>query len=166
MPRIRLLPECHADTTLVAFLVNDQNLYRHTLGSEVVGDMKAAAKDFEVVAGIVDNDITKPRYFDSFELISETNKVQLLQKPNSGEYLIVIMFKGAESFLLWNANEVGISLADYGFATTVKGLIPRLKNIAIETDPDYLRLLTDLHTLQAPGFVTLHQLLNDLITTD
>jgi hypothetical protein len=165
MPRIRLLPECHADTTLVAFLVGKQDLHRHTLGSEVVGDMKAAAKDFEVVAGIVDTDATTPRYFDLFKLLNEENKIRFLHRPESGEYLIMNTFRGAEDFILWNAQQVGIDLADYGFANTVKGLIPRLKKLTIETDPDYLRLLTDLHARQAPGILTLERLLNDLITT-
>ena len=165
MPRIRLLPECHADTTLVAFLVDDQDSYRHTLGSEVVGDMKAAARDFEVVAGIVDTDTTTPRYFDLFELVKEENNIRFLHRPESGEYLIMNAFSGAEAFIIWNAKQVGIDLTDYGFANTVKGLIPRLKKLAIETDPEYRRLLTDLHARQAPGILTLERILNDLITT-
>ena len=165
MLRVRLLPECHADTTLVAFLVDEPDLCRHSLGSEVAGDMKAAATGFDIVVGIIDDDETKPRYFDNFDKISEENNVQLLRKPDSNEYLIIIMFKGAESFLLWNAQAVNLNVADYGFTNTVKGLRPRLKSPLIETDPNYLRLLADLHARKAPGFVTLHHLLNDLTTS-
>jgi hypothetical protein len=162
--RIRLLPECHADTALVAFLVDfDENLYRHTNGSEVASDMKAAAKGFTVVAGITDTDAITPRYFDSFKLILEENKVCFMRRPNSGEYWIRNVFGGVEAFILWNAEQVGVNLTEYGFADTVKGLRPRFKKPAIETDPDYLRLLQDLYARQAPGLLTLKRLLQDLI---
>lgn len=165
MPRVRLLPECHAETTLVAFLVTDLELYRHSLGSEVVGDMKAAVHDFERVVGIVDTDETTPRHFDSFELISEQDCVQLLRRPTSGEYLIRVTFNGAESFILWNAAQVSLRLTDYGFPEDKKLLRNQLKKLAIETDPNYRRLLTDLRTRQAPGILTLERILNDLIAT-
>ena len=172
MPRrIRLFPECHADTTLIAFLIDNEELYRHSAGSEVAADMRKAAEsgDFDVVVGIVDGDkASKPRYFDSFEFLSEENNVQLWKKMDSGVYLIVIVGKkiGIEAFILDNAKAVGISLIEYGFETDAKKLGTKyFKTVAIETDPNYLRLLNDLHTHQAPGFQTLERMLNDLITT-
>lgn len=131
----------------------------------MVGDMKAAAKDFEVVAGIVDTDQTTPRYFDLFIVLSEENNIRLLQRPSSGEYLIMNTFTGIERFILWNAQQVDIDLIEYGFEKDVKLLGKRLKKLAIETDPDFLRLLSDLHARQAPGILTLERILNDLITT-
>lgn len=166
--RIRLLPECHADTTLIGFLVKDKELYRHSRGSEVAGDMQAASRDFDVVVGIIDGDKTsKPRYFDLFEFKIEENNVQLWKKSDSEEYLLIIVGQkiGVETFLLWNAEQVGISLETYGFEKTAKKMRPTFKTVAIETDPNYLRLLSDLHTRQAPGFITLERILNDIITT-
>ena len=168
--RIRLLPECHADTTLIGFLVKNRELYRHSLGSEVANDMKSASRDFDLVIGIIDGDKTsKPRYFDAFEFVSEENNVQLWQKTNSKvEYLIVIIGKriGIEAFMLQNAEQVGVSLYDYGFEATVKRLRPRFKSIGIEADSNYQQFLTDLYTRKAPGFLTLERILNDLIISN
>jgi hypothetical protein len=172
MPRrVRLFPECHADTTLVAFLIKNKELYRHSAGSEVAGDMRKAAEsgDFDVVVGIVDGDkSSKPRYFDLFEFQLEENNIQLWKKPDSDVYLIVIIGKnvGIETFVLDNARAVGVSLVTYGFETNAKKLGRKFfKTVAIETDPNYLQLLADLHTRQAPGFLTLERILNDFITT-
>jgi hypothetical protein len=169
MPRrIRFLPECHADTALIGFLLNDdETLYRHSQGSEVAKDMKAAADsgDFDRVVGIVDGDKTsKPRYFDSFELMFEKDNVQLHKKSGAEEYLLVIVGKkvGIETFLLTNAEHVGVNFQDYGFDTAMKELKPRFKSVNIETDPNYRQLLTDLHALNAPGLITLQTLLHDL----
>jgi hypothetical protein len=163
--RIRFLPECHADTRLISFLIDDDELYRHVDGSEVANEMKLVAKQFSIVVGITDTDEITPRYFDAFELIIEENKICFLHRPNTGEYWIRNAFSGVEAFILWNAAQVGVNLADYGFETRAKALGKQFKKLAIETDPDYLRLLQDLHDRQAPGLLTLKRLLHDLVTT-
>ncbi|UFH52927.1 hypothetical protein [Spirosoma sp. KNUC1025] len=66
---------------------------------------------------------------------------------------------------MWNAAQVNLNVADYGFHTDVRQLGVKLKSRSIETDPDYLKLLKDLHTRQAPGFLTLERILNDIIPT-
>ncbi len=162
--RIRFFPECHADTTLVGFLLNNgETLYRHSRGSEVSGDMKAASQAFEVVVGIIDDDKHKPRYFDDFIVIREDNNVRFLRLPQREVYLIVIVGNGIESFLLWNAAQVNINLEDYGFETTPKRMKARFKSVGIENDPNYYQLLADLRTQNAPSITTLDQLLHDLI---
>lgn len=166
--QVRLLPECHADNALVSFLVQNKELYRHSRGSEVAADMQAASQDFDIVVGIVDGDkSSKPRYYDSFEFKAEENNVQLWKKPGSEEYLLIIVGEkiGIETFILWNAEQVGISLDTYGFETTAKRLRPKFKSVNIETDPNYLQLLADLRARQAPGFQTLERILNSFTTT-
>ena len=53
----------------------------------------------------------------------------------------------------------------YGFDPTLRQFCKAMKRDSISTDPDYLRLLTDLYARQAPGILTLERILNDLITT-
>jgi hypothetical protein len=162
---IRLFPECHADTALIRFLVKDEDLLRHSAGiNEVAKNMQASIQEFTKVVGIVDNDKHKPRYFRSFNKIDEKNRVCSLHKPESNEFLIFID-KAIESFLLWNASEVKIAVTDYGFPTEVKPLGAMLKRIEVETDPNYLQLLTELKNRQAPGFITLENILNDFLNT-
>ena len=128
--------------------------------------MQAASQDFDIVVGIIDGDKQSvPRYFDSFEFKSEENNVQIWKKSGHEEYLLIIVGQkiGIETFILWNAEQVGITLDTYGFETVAKKLRPKFKSVSIETDPNYLRLLTDLHARQAPGFLTLERILNDFI---
>ena len=168
MPNPQVLPECYADTALILSLVPDPLVIVHIYGiPNVAKELKEAQelqKDIRLI-GVVDKDKRTPPYLLTFETIHEQNKVCLKRKGNSELYLIVID-KAIESFLLWNAAEIGIDITAYGFPNDIKPLGKALKTTAIGSDSNYLRLLTDLHTLQAPGFVTLHQLLNDLITTD
>lgn len=168
--RIQFFPECNADTALIGFLLNDnETLYRHSQGSNVSGDMVAASQEFDIVVGIMDNDKTSTaRYFDDFQWVSEGNNVRLLKKPEKEIYLILIVGRkvGIETFLRWNAEQVGINLSDYGFLIdyTKKGKkkFSQFKKEAMKTDPNYRRLLTDLRALNAPGLITLQTLLHDL----
>lgn len=162
--RIRLYPECHADTTLITYFMADSQIIEHSAGiNEVSKSLETVRSDATMLVGIVDNDKHKPRYLQQFELISEENKVCFRHKPKSNQYLIIID-KAIESFILWNAAQVNINVADYGFSLEVKKLGARLKSQAIETDSNYLQLLSDLRTRQAPGFQTLVRILNDFTT--
>ena len=164
---LQVFPECYADTTLVQFLIANPLDVVHIYGiPNVAKELKEASelnKSGKFI-GVVDKDKRTPPYLLTFETIFEDNKLCFKRKENLDHYLIVID-KAIESFLLWNAAQVSISLADYNFPDEVKSLGKALKTTAIGTNLDYLRLLSDLYTRQAPGFVTLHQLLNDLITT-
>ncbi|GAB4037178.1 hypothetical protein [Spirosoma gilvum] len=163
--RIRLYPECHADTTLINYFVQNSQLIEHSAGiNEVSKSLENVKSDATLLLGIVDNDKHKPRYLRAFETLEEGNKVCLKQKPGSNQYLIIID-KAIETFLLWNAVQVKIRVTDYGFSTDIKQLGVKLKSQAIETDPNYLQLLADLHAQKAPGFLTLERILNEFIVT-
>ncbi len=164
MPKTVLLyPECHADTALVRFLVKDENLLIHSAGTEVAKDMQIGIQSADIVVGIIDNDKVKPRYFDLFVKLNEQNKTCFMHKPDSAEYVIIID-KAIESFLIWNAEQINLNLALYGFPIKPKLLGEKLKTPSIQTDPNYLQLLTDLHNRQAPGFITFENILNDFLT--
>jgi hypothetical protein len=160
--RIRLYPECHADTALITFLFKDKQLIEHAAGiNEVSKSLETVKSDAVTLLGIIDNDKHKPRYLRHFELIEEINKLCFCHKPESNQYLIIID-KAVETFLLWNALQVNVILSDYGFPVAVKPLGARLKRQNIESDIDYLRLLTDLRDRHAPGFITLQRILHEL----
>lgn len=103
-------------------------------------------------------------FFKSFDVMQERHRL-ILKKNLSTNQAIIIIDKAIETFILWNASQVSINMLDYGFAIDAKRLGDQFKSPSIETDPDFLRLLTDLHARQAPGILTLERLLNDLITT-
>lgn len=166
---VLFLPECHADTTLIRFLFPDPLLVIHESGCpEVARTMMSPRASDYLLIGIVDNDkklgIHHKGFFRGFEVIGEQDKLSVRKHPNTNQYIIVVD-KAIESFLIWNAEQVGLDLSAYSFASTVKLLGNQLKLPTIETDPNYLSLLTDLHARQAPGFLTLERILNDIITT-
>lgn len=165
MPNLQILPECYADTALVSLFVPDRLVVVHIFGiPNVAKEMQEAMgqEDAGVRIGVVDNDKRVPPYLLTFETVFEQNKVFLKRKGMTDQYLIVID-KAIESFLLWNAEQVNLNVIDYGFINDVKLFGKALKTSAIGTNSDYLQFLTDLHTRQAPGFLSLERILHDLV---
>ena len=164
MPNLQILPECYADTALISLFVPDRLTVVHIFGiPNVAKEMQEAAgrENAGVRIGLVDNDKRVPPYLLTFETISEQHKVFLKRKGLTDQYLIVID-KAIESFLLWNAQKTGLNVADYGFVNDIKLFGKALKTSAIGSNLRYLQLLADLHTRQAPGFLTLERILHDI----
>jgi hypothetical protein len=166
MPNLQILPECYADTALVLSFVPNLQLVVHISGvTNVAKEMQQAANrdDQSVRIGFVDNDKRVPPYLLTFDTIFEQDKVLLKRNEQTNQHLIVID-KAIESFLLWNTVQVELNVADYGFIHDIKAFGKALKTSSIGSSANYLRLLTDLYTHQAPGFLTLERILNDFIT--
>lgn len=123
--------------------------------------MRNASPD-TVLIGFVDDDKRIPPYFDNFEIVNAGNRVLFKKKVKMERYLIVVQ-RAIESFLLWNAEQVGIDLADFGFPTDIKLLGNRLKSIQIESDENFHMLLAALDNNNAPGFVRIKAILGQLI---
>lgn len=169
MPNLQILPECYADTVLVSLFIPDRLAVVHISGiTNVAKEMQEAAarkrRSEETRIGIVDNDKRVPPYLVNFNTIFEQNRVALKRNDRANQYLIVID-KAIESFLLWNAQQVGLNVTDYGFINDVKPFGKALKTSAIGGNLNYLQLLADLHARQAPGFLTLERILHDVIPT-
>ncbi len=162
-PKVRLIPECHADTALVRFLSDGFPNIDHEagIGSVIKNFTDVKDRSYQLV-GIVDNDKRKPPYLDDFQEISTTDSVSLQKKPGAEHY--VIMLKPAiEKFLLNEAKSVGISLADFNLPVELKPLLKKTKKPQIEQNPDYQDLLSKLKELQAPGIVALEHFLQTFI---
>lgn len=165
MPSLQILPECYADTVLVQLFVPDVLTVVHIFGiPNVAKEMKEAAErhNTDIRIGCVDNDKRVPPYLLTFSTIFEENKILLKRNEQTNQHLIVID-KAIESFLLWNAQQVGSDVTDYGFINDVKAFGKALKTSAIGTNSNYSQLLAELYARQAPGFITLEQILNDVI---
>lgn len=167
MSNLRLIPECYGDTALVNVLIGGRKSVDHVFGiPNVAKEMKAGLLNQPdvVLIGFVDNDKRTPPYFDDFEIVAAENKVLFKKKPYTEHYLLVID-KAIETFLIWNAQQVNIDLAEYGLTPELKRLCQLMKRTTIGSDSNYLQLLTDLYARQAPGFQTLERILNGFITT-
>ncbi|GAB4034435.1 hypothetical protein [Spirosoma jeollabukense] len=165
MPNVRLIPECYGDTAIVNLFVNDRKPVDHVFGiSNVAKEMKAGLINQPnfVLIGFVDNDKRTPTYFDDFDTVLIENKI-IFKKNRLVEHYLLVIDKAIETFIIWNAQQVNVDMTDYGFASDLKRLCQLMKRTTIGSDPNYLRLLADLHTRQAPGFLTLERILNDFI---
>lgn len=165
--KLRILPECYADTTLVRFFVPDVLFSIHQEGCpEVAKTMSRGQKtDFKLV-GVVDNDkkldIHYQAYFQRFDLVLQQNKIihRRFTECKIPQELI-ILDKAIETFLLWNAQQIDLDVEDYGFNKNPKQFGFSLKQVNIGDNQEYRRLLNDLS--DSPGFVTLIRIL-DAIT--
>ena len=162
MPEFRFVPECHADTTLIRFLTNNNPYIIHASGYSDVGVIMGKSPVSSLLVGFVDDDKRIPPYFDDFEILNAGDKVIFKKKAGVERYLIVIQ-KAIESFLIWNAEQVEVELGNYGFPRDIKQLGNKLKSLQIERDEDFQNLLAALNTKNAPGFVRIRTLLDDLI---
>ncbi|GAB3992183.1 hypothetical protein GCM10028807_24700 [Spirosoma daeguense] len=166
---VLFLPECHADTALIRFLFPDHKMSIHEQGCPEVAKamLSPRANEYNLI-GIVDNDkklnMHCKGFFAKFEYVDQRDKLLVKKHPDTNQFIVVVD-KAIESFLLWNAELVGVDVGQYGFNIEVKRFGLQLKTPTIETDSNYLQLLVELHARQAPGFITLERILNALITT-
>jgi hypothetical protein len=164
--KLRILPECYADTTLVRFFVPDVHFSIHQEGCPEVAKtmLKGQTTDFKLV-GVVDNDkkldIHCQAYFKRFELVLEQNKI-IHRRFTECEFPqeLIILDKAIETFLLWNAQQIDLNIENYGFNKNPKQLGFSLKQVNIGYNRDYRRLLNDLS--DSPGFVTLRTILEEI----
>jgi hypothetical protein len=168
MPNVLLLPECNADTGLITFLMPSTVEIDHADGIHAVDRQMrqtASTRPNYTIVGIVDKDRDNvPPDFLEFLVVQEYDeKLTFKHRPETNQYLIVLD-KAIETFLLWNAAQVGLRVESYGFSEDLKRFCKAIKRTTIKTDPDYLRLLADLRSQQAPGFVTLQRLLHELVS--
>jgi hypothetical protein len=154
--QVRVISECHVDTALARFFVQDAILVSHESGQGNVGNAmkKATNQDNIVLIGWIDDDKIKHSYFNDFQTIIHENNIIFKQKDNKNEYLIVIQ-PAAEKFLLEAANEVNLHLSPYNLPEDFKGFKNRLKNPSIEKDADFQNFIRDLMVQKASSFLLL-----------
>jgi hypothetical protein len=155
--RLRLIPECYADTALAAFLAGPIVAVDHALTiSQVASEMKKVSQNIKIqdftLIGLVDNDKQKLPYFNDFQEIDRGQRVSFRHKSNTSQYLIVLE-KAIETFLLHNAAAVGLNMPDFNFSDNLKDFKHQLKRMNIGSNAHYLRLLTELQQKEAPDFI-------------
>ena len=166
-PRFRIIPECHADTALARFFVPNVKQEDHANGSSnVASEMKRAGFSEVILIGLIDNDKLKhtPRYFDDFIEIERGQCVSFRQKEDVRvEHYLIVLERAIETFLLYNAAQVGINVADFGFSEVQKEFQKNLKSQQIEDSENYQSLLKALRDQQAPDFIKIEAFLNQFL---
>jgi hypothetical protein len=152
--------ECHVDTTFLRFLLGGALpvIHASSIGG-VSNELAKSAEDGTTQVGLVDDDKRVPNYLRTFEVVESTDWVDLKQKPDSPQCLLVIK-PAFEKFLLRNCEAVGVSVEAFGFPADFKKLKKRTQRSQIESDADFQSLLVELDERQAPDFVVMRQFLN------
>jgi hypothetical protein len=160
-PKVRLIPECHADTALASFLTNGFPNIDHEAGIHNVVKNFTAVKDKTYgLVGLIDDDKRKPSYLDDFIEVKSAGNVALLKKPGI-EHYVIILKPAIERFLLGEASNAGISLLDFNLPDQLKTLCKTTKKPQIKKNQDYFAFLLALKEKKTSGIVALEGFLRD-----
>ncbi|WP_375444889.1 hypothetical protein [uncultured Fibrella sp.] len=110
---LHVLPECYIDTKLIKTLVPPRGKYNHQKGTNVLKRMDEKLSN-EFALGIVDEDVQDRHYAEAFDVIYNVpGSLRLLKHRHRFHFLIYIC-PAVEKWIIMAADEVTISLTDYG----------------------------------------------------
>ncbi len=139
-----IIPECYVDTKLVKVLCPPQSKrYNHQKGCSTVSN-KMQNKFFDDFAlGIVDKDKRILDYSKEFDVIFQTQNLELQKHKSKNHYLIFIL-PAMEKWLLVNLEEIGYSLTDFGLPNDFEKFKKITKNSKSEQLDPYSKNLDQL----------------------
>jgi hypothetical protein len=159
-----IIPECYIDTNLVETLVPPTKFsYNHQKGcNNVTKKMKEdkLLKD-GFALGIVDQDKKILEYTKEFEIIAEKAQLVLLKHPKKHHYLIYIT-PAIEKWILYNADEVDLNLADFDLPHDFLALQKHTKLVTSNKDDKFKKLFKALRNQKAEGFLVLSKWITHL----
>jgi hypothetical protein len=154
MPKLQLVPECHAETAMVKALFPNWEYLNHAPGiSEVNTILKKQDVDNYLNIGFIDNDKKHvPDYFNEFILLatSEDATVTFKKHTTTNDYLIVVN-PAMEKFILSQLNEIKKLPSHYNLPDDFKAFKHRMKKQSIENHVGYQQLLSDLKAANTSG---------------
>ena len=142
-----VIPECYVDTNLTETLTGI--ICNHQKGcANVVKQMQEKRTD-RFALGIIDKDKRTVGYVSEFVVVAGNEWLQVLKHRTRPHYLIYIIPE-VEGFVLRAAEELNISLADYGLPAELKALSKITKQQDSKRDPRFSRLLLALKEASGP----------------
>lgn len=164
MAKLHLVPECHAETTMVNILFKqvDDRMF-HAPGIQQVGKV-LEKKDNEgfINIGFIDNDkFNVPSFFKEFELIAEIPAVSFKKHPTSNDYVFVAS-PAIEMFIINQLSEVGLKLSEFNLPTEFKEFRKKMKKSSIIDNKDYHHLLHEINKRNTSGIMFIKNQLSAL----
>jgi hypothetical protein len=89
-------------------------------------------------------------YAKNFDLVVDTGQLILLKHPNKHHYFIQIV-PALETWIIAQANEVGIDMATHGLPDNLNDLKYQSKTLKSKKDPRFKRLFKALMKEKATG---------------
>jgi len=112
---LNILPECYADTLLVETIQFKKPNHCYSIGA--VSSTMQKSYNNKVAIGVIDKDKpgTIPSYFREFELLINSDEMELSWHPDTKHFIIVVA-PALEQWLWDTANNLGVSADKYGFS--------------------------------------------------
>lgn len=138
MKDLFIIPECYIDTNLVETLIITDGCGCNT----VVKTMQQKfANTFSV--GIIDEDKRQVSYVKEFSEIARTPSLRLKKHGSKPHYLIMVS-PAMDGFLLKCAEELGISMEEYGYTSCLKEFTSITKSVTSKNDSALKKLFKAL----------------------
>lgn len=131
--KLKVVPECEADTTLVDFLLDTKTNHHRSI-TKVAKRFRKAKSD-ELLIGVIDYDKKTPDYFRAFTVLK--------QKPETRQYLITLN-PAVENWLIKCAEQVPDLKPKYEKFTDPKRIQRLTKTQAIQNYPEFKNFLNML----------------------
>lgn len=142
---LNVIPECYVDTKLIKIVAPPKGRYNHQKGCPNVIKVMQEKLSRDFGLGIIDRDKKVLAYTEEFELAYDLPDArQLLKHPNRYHYLIFICPTAIENWLLLGAEEVNLSLTEFGLPHDLKKHCDITKTSKSENDDPYSDHLTRL----------------------
>jgi hypothetical protein len=158
MPKLQFIPECHAETTMVAILFEGIGYHNHAPG---IGNVSHKLKKNDLAGyiniGFVDKDKNSiPTYFDEFEVQDQIENVIFKKHPQNNDYLIIVD-KNIERFILSQLDEIGKKPSDYNLPDDRLAFSRITKKISIEKNEGYRQLIHELKEKKPSGIQFIYE---------
>ena len=154
-----ILAECFVDTLIVKTILYPKKDYNHKKGcTQVIKQMKDKFEN-QAALGIIDDDKSEPKDFESFALLKRHNEQLSIYKYTDKPHYIVKIGKAAEDFILKNAEKCNVSLSEYDLPSDLNGLRKITKHIKSmkEADAKLKKVFSTLNQNKISDFFKLAQ---------
>jgi len=152
---LAIIPECYVDTNLIETIVPPQNKgYNHQKGcSNVTRVMQKNFAD-SFALGIIDRDKTQVDYLNEFTEVVNCDSL-ILHKHKTKHHYIIQINPAIETFLLNNANSLGISMENYGLPSDLNALKKESKQEQSKKDNRFKNLFKAIQIAGSEDFLKL-----------
>lgn len=148
---LSVIPECYIDTNLVETLVPPQQRYNHQKGCGTVTKVMKENFTNDFAVGIVDKDKKELDYLKEFDIVLAKGNVELYKHKARNHYIIRIV-PAMERFILFNANQAGINLGDFGLPADFEQFKKVSKTVNSKKDERFKQLFRRIRQQNLPDF--------------
>jgi hypothetical protein len=149
-----VIPECFIDTNLLETLVPPITQYNHQKGCGTVTKVMKERFTDRFALGIIDKDKYQVDYLKEFEEVCSNGSL-ILHKHRKRHHYIIQINPAMERFILNSADEVGISLQDFGLPVNIDLLKKESKTVISKKDERFKKLFKSLREHSAPEIIKL-----------